>query len=247
MRDNFMIFADESGTDNNHKCYSIGAIKLSISQYKNFTRMFSEEKQKHKVVGELKWNKIGNSYGTNSFCKKLFEYIIKNKIVVGIIVVKKDVFRQWQENKEKGFYMTYNFLLRHLLINSPADFDVYIDDRQDSYDKQDEVMEIITNRMLNKIGAEAKINKVTKSNSKLLIPIQFCDIITGAVNASHNLILDQKYSINNGKRELIKEFASLLGWDDLCYDTYPNNILNIWQFPIEYRAYSGSKEICIIQ
>lgn len=77
--------------------------------------------------------------------------------------------------------------------------------------------------------------------------IQFCDIITGAVNASHNLILDQKYSINNGKRELIKEFASLLGWDDLCYDTYPNNILNIWQFPIEYRAYSGSKEICIIQ
>ena len=65
MRDNLMIFADESGTDNNHKCYSIGAIKLSISQYKNFTRMFSEEKQKHKVVGELKWNKIGNSYGTN--------------------------------------------------------------------------------------------------------------------------------------------------------------------------------------
>ena len=33
MRDNLMIFADESGTDNNHKCYSIGAIKLSISQY----------------------------------------------------------------------------------------------------------------------------------------------------------------------------------------------------------------------
>jgi|SRR5690554_674723 len=245
MKRKLMIFADESGTDNNHRCYSIGAIKLDFDTYEALRKLFDIKKQEYKVIGELKWKKIGNSTGTINFCVKLFDYIINNGVEVGIIVIKKDVFRKWQESKEKGFYMTYNYLLRHILRNSSADFDVYIDDRQDSYNKQDEIVEIITNRMLNKIDAEAKVEKVSKSDSKLLIPIQLCDVITGAVNASHNLILDEKYSINQGKRRLIKRFGSLIGWDDLCYDTYPNNILNIWQFPIEYRAYSGSKGICI--
>src|SRR6188474_505986 len=68
--------------------------------------------------------------------------------------------------------MTYTFLLRHAASLRPGDFDVAIDDRSDSYDKRDEVMEIVSNRMLRNLQADSSISRVTKNDSKLLPGLQ---------------------------------------------------------------------------
>jgi hypothetical protein len=66
---------------------------------------------------------------------------------------------------------------------------------------------------------------------------------TGAINTAHNRYLNPEIQINSGKKLLINKLSSMLGWDDLCYDTFPSEDFNIWHFPEEYRATPATKHI----
>lgn len=238
-----LIFADESGTDSSHRCYTIGAIKTNNIQLDLLINEFDKLYKECGIVGEVKWKKVGSSGGIGRFALRLFQYIILNEIEISFIVVKKDVFRAWNNDKESGFYMTYNYLLRHILKVEKGNCHVFIDNRTDSYKKQNEVMEIITNNMLGQLNAESNINKVEKSDSKTYKAIQIIDLFTGAINASTNLFLDPMFKNNTGKKTFIKELSNMLGWDALHYDTWPNNYINIWHFPIEFRNFPKTKNI----
>ncbi len=238
-----LIYADESGTDVSHDCYTIGAIKLSKYLLDVLVEKFDELHSKHNIIGEVKWKKVGSSAGIEAFALEMLDFIINNNIELSFIVVEKDVFRKWQQHKETAFYMTYNYLLRHILKVEKGECEVFIDDRKDSYRKQNEVVEIITNNMLNQINSDSNVEVVRKTDSKEHKAIQIIDLFTGAINASTNLYLDKTYKINDGKKKLIKKIASLFGWDALHYDTFPNNHINIWHFPIEFRAKPQTKDI----
>lgn len=240
-----LIFADESGTDPQHKCYTIGALKLNPEQVDVVTAKFDELYMNHGIVGEIKWKKVGSSGGIEQFGLEMLKFLLDNDIELSFIVVWKSVFRKWKENKENAFYMTYNYLLRHILKVEKGNCLVYIDDRTDSYKKQDEVMEIITNNMLNQLESEANIHTVNKTESKSSKIIQIIDLFTGAINASTNIYLDKNYKNHDGKKQFIKKIAEIFGWDALHYDTYPNNLINIWHFPIEFRKIPESKDIVI--
>jgi len=66
--------------------------------------------------------------------------------------------------------------------------------------------------------------------------VQVADLLTGAITSSHIRYLSPNAPINDGKLLTINRLSSMIGWDDLCYDTYPHPCLNIWHFPTEYRA-----------
>ena len=168
----------------------------------------------------------------------LLRYILISNLCFNSIVVLKAPYKKWQRDRmDEAFYTTYSFLLRHCLQGREGDCVAFIDDRSEKYRKQDEALQIITNRMLDKIAVKAKLTAVNKSDSKKYAGIQAADLLTGAIKASHHLFLASDLRLSSGKKLLLDRLAATLGWDALHYDTWPNQQFNIWHFPqAEYRA-----------
>ena len=106
-------------------------------------------------------------------------------------------------------------------------------------------MQIITNHKLAKLPTSSRIEHVTMENSKLHWGLQTVDILTGAVNTGYHLYLNLSAQMQLAKKIAVSRMAAILGWDQLAYDTMPNNMFNIWHFPIETRSIPATKTINI--
>lgn len=239
-------FADESGTDSKSPCYAIGVLLLDVNRLSAFEGVLQGLRVTHGISHELKWKRISNSHGAINFLLEALDLILKSTTVTfDVIVVRKTLFRNWQGDaiqQEKAFYQTYTFLLRHVLNRVRDAAEVVIDDRSDSYGKQHEVIETIGNRMLAKLESSGRLDAVRKVNSKESPGIQVADLLTGVVTAAHNVYLKPETQMHAGKRLAIERVAQMLGWDRLCYDTYPHPRFNVWHFPIEFRADPASRD-----
>ncbi len=197
-------------------------------------------KQRHGVSDELKWHKIRKGHGAiNCTLDLLHGIAISDDLTYDALVVHKELYRNWQGNsqqQELAFYKTYTQLLRYVANRTQETIRVLIDNRVDTYGKQHEVVETIGNHMLNKLESSGRLDAVEKVDSKKVVGIQAVDVLTGAITAAHQCHLNPNFKIHLGKQVAIRRLASLLGWDDLCYDTMPDPKLNVWHFPIEYRA-----------
>ncbi len=118
------------------------------------------------------------------------------------------------------------------------DFVIQCDEKNDRYDKHHEVCQIISNHFL-KPCTFAKVKDIKTCDSKNCEAIQVADYITGAINASHRYYQNNEISINQGKLKCIELMSKVLGWDNLAWDTFPNNKFNVWAFPRECRAFRG--------
>lgn len=238
-----VAYADESGTSGTEKCYTIGALLVPEEDDESFRKDVEILIREHGVMGEVKWKKVSNSHGLINFGIHVFKRIIESDCRFIAIVVQKALYRKWQANKENAFYTTYSELFKHAAEGLGRTVRIYIDNRTDSYDKQDEVMEIVTNNMLAQLSSSGKISNVTKADSKELVCLQVADLLTGAFNTAHHHYLNPDWEFSPGKALLISKMAQILGWDRLVYDTYPNTVLNIWHFPIQWRAVPETKNV----
>ena len=241
MNSNLLYFADESCIDSNYPIYGIGLLQLRENQIKRFNSFFEGLKKRYGIQGEVKWKKIQNSRGQVLFCVELLKAILKANVKFSIIVVQKSTFNKWKSSKEEGFYTTYSLLLKYF-IESKENAQIYIDNRNDSYKKQDEKLHIITNHMLANTGGTKPIRSLEKHNSKLFPALQAVDILTGPIVFGSNQYF-KDLNMSNRKKEVISGFANLLGLDALGYDTYPDKYFNIWHFPKEFRATPETKRI----
>ena len=232
------LFADESGTSASEPCYSIGALLVPETHLDEFNREFSRLVDVHGVVGEVRWTKVAKSHGLMNLAIDLLRYVISSGLCFNCIVVLKDPYNKWKRGTEdEAFYTTYGLLLKHSLEGQDSDCLAFIDDRSETYGKHDEALQIITNRMLDKMAGRANLAAVNKSDSRKYLGIQAVDMLTGAIKAAHHLFLDQNCPLSPGKKLLLDRLAKTLGWDALHYDTWPNQEFNIWHFPEkEYRA-----------
>ena len=241
---NNIVYADESGTSGKEKCYTIGALLVPESDHARIERDVESLVIQHGVVGEVKWTKVGNSHGLINFAIDLLKRIIEDNCYFSSIVVKKDIYNKWQNSWEDAFYTTYTQLLKHFASIHRQPTRVLIDNRSDSYDKQDEVVEIVANRMLAKLSSAGKILNVSKVDSRDYILLQSADLLTGALNTAHHKFLNPGWSFHAGKALCISRLAAILGWDALHYDTYPSSInFNVWHFPKEFRAKPKSRRV----
>ncbi len=247
VRERFQVFADESAIGTGYPCYGIGALVVPSARLDGFNTYVERKLKEHGIVGEAHWTKIGSSHGLINFTIELWRDVLRHSEVrFASIVVNKSLYRNWSVDREVAFYTTYTFLLRHAARLRAGDFDVAIDDRCDSYDKQDEVMEIVSNRMLSKLNADSSIVRVTKNDSKLLPGLQVADLFTGAITHAHAMRLpglSPKCAPNAAKVLLMDRMADIAGWADLYCDTMPESRLNIWHFPTEWRSTPETRRV----
>jgi hypothetical protein len=242
-----VAFADESGTDANPKCYAIGVVSVAAKHVGAFNRVFVHLKAQHGVASELRWKNVDRGHGLINLTIDWLSRILRSHTArFDAIVVNTEQYRKWSKrgaDREGAFYLTYTQLLRHIAKVAADTTEVFIDDRSDSYDKQNEVVQTIGNHMLNRLESSGRLQSVTKVPSHLYPGIQVADLITGAIAASHRLHLDPDAPLNAGKRLAISRLSQVLGWDALHYDTYPHSKFNIWHFPSEYRADPATRQV----
>jgi hypothetical protein len=232
-----IAFADESGTDANSPCYGIGVVCVSADAVDAFETYVKDLKAQHGVQGEIKWTRIRTSHGAINFALGALDAILRSHTAtLDVMVVRKDQYRNWRGDTEVAFYKTYTQLLRHIARRTQEPATVLIDARSDAYSRSNEVIETIGNRMLARLNSSGRLTGVEKVDSRERIGIQVADVLTGAITAGHVRYLDRGFGMHNGKLVTIGRIAQMLGWDALCYDTFPHDKINIWHFPIEFRA-----------
>ncbi|EBU8673198.1 hypothetical protein DLR41_25350, partial [Salmonella enterica subsp. enterica serovar Panama] len=200
-------------------------------------------KDKYGIVGELKWSKIKNSAGQANICIELLAMVLKNSCCFHSIVVVKNMYNNWQTDRELAFYQTYTMLVKNVAKQIKSDVEVIIDQKIDKYKKNDEVTGIVANNMLARAGMKKLVKSVTMHDSKHHLGLQVVDILTGAVNSGYLKYLNPRLELSVAKELAFERMAALLGWDVFHYDTFPNKDFNIWHFPQEMRAMPGSKSI----
>ena len=229
----WMLFADESGIDSSYHCYGIGILALPVDRVERFDARFKQLLGKHGVAEEVKWTKIRKGHGMINLAIDLLKDVLRSKTArfTGM-VVKKSIYKKWHGgDRENAFYTTYSLLLNSRLDLEPSECSLLMDEKKDEYDKQEEVVQIVTNRMAQKIASTGRLIEVSKVDSKKHFGVQAADILTGAITSGHNVELNPSFKVAPGKSLLIKRLASVLGWDGLHYDTWPNKRFNIWHFP----------------
>lgn len=236
-------FADESGISKGSPCYTIGILNVPTDYLPEFNFHIEEIYKDSGVQGEIKWEKIRKSAGQINLCINILKFLLNSPCTFHAIAVSKAPYVKWHKDEENAFFTTYNQLLKQSSKGLNANCKVYIDQKSTKYPKQDEVMQIITNYMLAKLPTSSKIEHVNMENSKLHWGLQAVDIMTGAVNSGYHLYFNPKAQMQNAKKIAISRMAAILGWDQLAYDTMPNDMFNVWHFPIETRAKPGTRPI----
>ncbi|EIB98168.1 DUF3800 domain-containing protein [Pantoea sp. Sc1] len=231
----YIAFGDESGTTGSDRCYGIGLLCIRKDTLEIFNERVLRLKHKYGIVGELKWSKIKNSAGQANICIELLQMVLKNSCCFHSIIVVKNIYRNWQTDKETAFYQTYTMLVKNTARQLKKPLEVIIDQKIDKYKKNDEVTGIIANNMLAMEGVKKLVQSVTMQDSKHHPGLQVVDILTGAVNSGYLKFLNPQLELSVAKEIAFKRMAALLGWDVFHYDTYPNKDFNIWHFPLEMR------------
>ena len=181
----YVAFGDESGTTGSDRCYGIGLLCVRKDTLHIFNERVQKLKDKYGIVGELKWSKIKNSAGQANICIELLSMVLKNSCCFHSIIVVKNMYNNWQMDRELAFYQTYTMLVKNVAKQIKSDVEVIIDQKIDKYKKNDEVTGIIANRMLARAGIKTLVKSVTMHDSKHHLGLQVVDILTGAVNSGY--------------------------------------------------------------
>lgn len=240
----YAMFADESGTHDGSPCFTIGCLLIPTDKLDLFESQVNELIAKHNLPDEeLKWESIRKSHGRINFLIDVMKLLLAdNPYVFMCKVTLKAAYMKWQKNEESAFYTCHTHLLTYSADSLGATIVANIDDKSDSYNKHDEVVQIIANYNLK--GKDARVHSVNKQNSKELLLIQIADLLTGAVNSAHNLYQKGDIQLHHGKQLAIRKLAACLGWKYLHHDTYPNSNFNIWHFPEkEFRCTPSTEQV----
>ena len=241
------VFCDESSHTSkasDEPCFVLAAVVLPEACLPAFDEQFEAHKGKHGFSGELRWKKIGYSHGRANFTLQQFSYLRRREGThLFAMIVHKSEYREWnkQGNREVAFYKMYSQLIRYIVKVLDTDCNFVIDERSDRYPRHTEAMESIVNSMLSAADVEGKLLSVRKGDSARFAGIQLADAFAGAVANSRNARLT--YSPAHPVRGILSErIAYALGLRSLAADTWPGDVVNIWNFPEECRATKGDSQ-----
>jgi hypothetical protein len=242
-----IAFADESGTHGPTRCYGIGAVSLEADRLEAFNAKFAQLKTKHNLGSELNWEELHNRFSDINAILDWVDVILRaTTATFDVIVVNTALYKNWScstMTREKAFYRTYTQLLTTVAKRGAAPTKVSIDERSDSYPRNNEVIELVGNRMLAQLAESGTLKNVEMVSSAATPGIQVADVLVGLIVAAHTRLLDLDAPMNPAKHLAIDRVATMFGWDHLFYDTMPLSKLNIWHFPIEWRAQPRTRDI----
>ena len=231
------VYGDESGIHRRRSpCYAIGCVVVDESSIAQVDVDLRAILTTHGVSDELKWSKIGSYRARSEAALAGVAALLQDGVRFSAIVVDKRRYAKWSRDREDAFYHTYFQIVRHIARTAEGPIDVLLDQRHDRYPRRTEVLELVTNRALAKIGLNPSVARVDMVDSREHIILQFTDILVGAITSATGRYLDSDFPMNDGKLALDRDIASLVGWPSLCHDSYPYESFNGWHFPIEFRG-----------
>jgi hypothetical protein len=190
----FEIYCDESGLEaltrqDAHLYTAIGGIWMPASFRVTFKENMYAIKEKHKISGEMKWNKVSPSY--YHLYEDLIIYFFKTtELRFRVILVESrtvDNIRFNDKDAELGFYKFYYQLLHHWIFDFNT-YDIFLDFKVNR--NKGRLNELKT--VLGCTNITSAIKQVQALYSGESVGIQLADVLTGMVAAKFNKEITSK-------------------------------------------------------
>jgi hypothetical protein len=191
----FEVYCDENYPDllsskKPHARYMvIGSLWLKAKDKDKFKEGIQELRDKHKMGGEFKWQKISPSrlgFYTelmNWFCGQGESLRFR---CIAVARNRVNLIRYHDSDQELGFYKFYYQLLHHWI----ADFNEYAIFCDFKTNRHRDRLHVL-NRCLSASNLSATITRVQAMRSNESVLIQLTDVLTGAASARLNASLTQ--------------------------------------------------------
>ena len=208
---NFEIYCDENRPDllSSQKPLAqymvIGSLWLKTEDRDVFKKEIHVLREKHKIGGAFKWQKISTS--RINFYKALIDWFYEKgeELRFRCIAVehdKVDLIRYHENNHELGFYKFYYQMLHHWIMDFNK-YAVFCDFKVNRYRDRLHVLK----RCLGNSNLSAEVSNVQAIRSKESVLIQLCDVLTGITSARLNNSLKR----GSAKSEVLEYLETKLG------------------------------------
>jgi hypothetical protein len=224
----WLISIDETGL-HGARYYGFGSLWMAWQRRGDFQDWIRAIRATHPEFknSEFKWEHV-NRHTLRTF-KDLVELFFRRApLCFHCLLVEKAVI---DKERHGGDYdLARRKLLTQLItckitnaLRSRPDrdqtFRIWVDPIASRYPKADEVVRIVSNRVLSKVAGDDRsqpvVDGVIEHDSKETPTIQLCDVLLGAVAAGY-----QKEPVTGPKLELQQFIAAHLGWPELRWDTW---------------------------
>lgn len=185
---NFEVYCDESGLEAltnkaAHKYTAIGGIWLPAENRDDLKDNIKVIKEKHSILGELKWNKLSPAY--YPLYQEVVDYFFSvDYLRFRVILIeseKVDNIKFHNDDNELSFYKFYYQLLHHWIF----DFNSYAITLDLKINRNKGRLEELR-RVLDNANLTSEISRVQGLPSEQSAGIQLADILTGLVAAKFN-------------------------------------------------------------
>ena len=207
----FEVYCDESRPDlfaSAHPAAQymvIGSLWLPSDSREEVKKAIHALRDKHKIGGEFKWQKISPSRET--FYLELSDYFLElgDQLRFRCIAVdhaKVNLVHYHDNDQELGFYKFYYQMLRHWLDDF-NEYAVFCDCKRNRDPQRLRVLQ----RCLDASILSSTISYVQAVRSDESVLIQLADVLTGMASAR----LNQSLGTDSAKKRLVEHFESRLG------------------------------------
>lgn len=207
----FEVYCDESRPDllssqnPQAKYMVIGSLWLKADDRESFKLAIHKLRDKHKIGGEFKWQKVTPS--RCEFYKETIDWFYQNGEdlrfrCIAVDREKVNLIHYHQNDQELGFYKFYYQML-HQWIMDFNEYAVFCDCKTNRRPNRLHVLR----RCLAASNLSSGISNVQAIRSRESVLIQLTDVLTGAASARLNNLLDS----SNKKLELVEHLEVHLG------------------------------------
>ncbi|MZQ48796.1 MAG: DUF3800 domain-containing protein [Bacteroidales bacterium] len=185
---NFEVYCDESGLEaltrkDAHNFTAIGGIWMPAEFRNTFKTEINAIKEKHKVKGELKWQKVSPAY-LNLYTDIINYFFDKPELRFRVIIIESktvDNIRFNDKDAELGFYKFYYQLLHHWIFDFNT-YNIFIDYKVNRNKGRVNVLK----KVLDASNIISDVQQVQALHSHESVGIQLADILTGLVASKFN-------------------------------------------------------------
>lgn len=182
---------------------AIGSVWLPADQKSYVKNDIKGLLKKHKLFGEIKWNKVGNK-SINLYKDIITYFFLNENLRFRVILVEQqlvDLVRFHQNDAELGFFKFYYQLLHNWILDFNS-YRIFLDEKTTR--KRDRL--ITLKKVLANSNISSIIDFIQALPSDEVLLIQLADLLTGLVNAKFN-----KQTTSPLKTELIEHTEGVLG------------------------------------
>lgn len=186
----FDVYCDESHPDllgskrSPFQVLVIGGLWLAKQDRNRFKQTIHELRNKHKIGGEFKWQKVSPS--RQAFYNELIDWFFEqgDNLRFRCIAVERqkvNLLKYHDSDQELGFYKFYYQMLHHWILDC-NEYAVFCDFKSNREPDRLHVLQ----RCLETTNLSSHITSVQSIRSKESVLVQLADVLTGAVASKLN-------------------------------------------------------------